>query len=150
MPKDNIMPNFDTQLFSEVAEVLAKLDPASQTTAQVSGWISFANHRRIVAIIQNGLIASTGTLDAKLQMAKTSGGGSAADIPGKAITQLADTVDNKLIMIEIKSDEIPETYTHIQLSVTPATAASLVSFVVLGLEPRFSPVPLTNVHQVVV
>lgn len=144
------MPNFDTQLFKETVEVLAALPPASQTTAQVSGWISFANHRRIVCIIQNGLITSTGTLDAKLQMAKTSGGGSAADITGKAITQLADTADNKLMMIEIKSDEMPDTYTHIQLSVTPATAASLISFVVLGLEPRYSPVPLTNVQEAVV
>jgi hypothetical protein len=144
------MANFDTVLFSEAVEVLAKLDPASQTTAQNSGYISAANHRRIVAIVQNGLIAATGTLDAKWQIAKDGSGTGVIDLTGKAMTQLADTVDNKLVMLEVKSDEIPDTYTHLRLVVTPATAASLLSFVVLGLEPRYKPVPLTNVHQVVV
>ncbi|MCU0515229.1 MAG: hypothetical protein MUE40_21965 [Anaerolineae bacterium] len=132
----------DLALFTEKNEVLAKIDPASYGTAQNTGWASLSTHGRAVAVMQVGLIAATGTLDFKLQQAKDSGGTGAKDIPGKAITQLADAADNVVRVIEIKTDEMDVSggFTHIRAVATPATAASLLSVVILGCAPAYEPV----------
>jgi hypothetical protein len=78
--------NLDTEKYTENIEPLAKIDPASYNSAQNTGYVSAAGHRRFVAMMQVGAIASTGTLDFKLQMAKDGSGTGVTDITGKAIT----------------------------------------------------------------
>jgi hypothetical protein len=86
-------------------------------------------------------MTATGTVDAKLQMAKDVSGTGAIDIPGKAITQMLAASDgSKIRMIDLKSDEIPDTYTHIRLVLTAATAASLVGAVLFGEAANYRPV----------
>lgn len=135
------MPNLDTLLFSEAFEEIGKINPQSTNTAVNSGYLSAAMHRRFVAIIEVGAMTATGTLDAKLQMAKDGSGTGVIDIPDKAIAQmLAASDSNKTRLIELRSDEIPDGYTHIRLLVTAATAASLVSARVWGYVARYEPV----------
>lgn len=141
---------FDTNLFSEVVEILGIIPPSSSSTAQNSGYISAANHRRFVILAPVGVISATGTLDLKVQMATDSSGTGVIDFPGKVVTQVAAGTINKALLIEIKSDEIPETYTHIRVVLTGATAASLACVVILGLAPRYTPVPTTLLQQTAV
>ena len=136
------MADTDNMLISEHLQILAKIDAASYTVAQNMAWTSAAGNGRFAALIQVGAMTATATLDAKLQMAKDASGTGAIDIPGKAITQmLAASDSNKLRMIELKSDEITDTYTHIRLVLTPATAASIVGAVLLGEAANYRPVP---------
>lgn len=134
----------DTMLFSEENEVVAKIDPASYNSAQNTGYILANKHSRYVFIMQIGLIASTGTLDFKLQQSQDGSGTGLKDISGKAITQMIDTADNKVRIIELRTDELDITngFVYIRGLVTPATAASLLSVVVLGINPRQKPVAI--------
>lgn len=134
----------DTVLFSEGNEVLAKIDPASYNSAQSTAWIKLDKHSRAIAIIQIGLIAATGTFNAKLEQATDGSGTGAKDITGKAITAMADTADNKVRMIELRSDEldVAANFFWFRLTLTPATAASLASAVVIGCNPFYRPVTI--------
>lgn len=137
-----------TSGLNEIMQPLAKIDPASYTTAQSTGWVAAEGHMRYAALIQVGAIASTGTFNAKLEAATSAAGAGAADITGKAITQLSDTGDNQLLMIDLSADEISG-YSHIRLTLTPATAATIVGAVLVGYSPRYAPVSQTNYGQVV-
>lgn len=133
----------DTILFSEMVQILDALHAVSQGAATVDGaWVKADGHSRIVAMLDVGLIAATGTLDLKLRQANTAGGGGAKDITGKAITQMIDTADNKFRWIELRTDELDlaNGFFWVSTRLVAATAASLVSLVVLGVDPKYAPV----------
>jgi hypothetical protein len=81
-------------------------------------------------------------VDAKLQQATDSTGTGAKDIPGKAIVQLlAAGGNNRQALIEVRDTELDVNngYAFVRLSVTVASAASLVQAVVIGHNPIFVP-----------
>lgn len=129
-------------MFSEQVEILTGLHSISQAAGVDGAWVKADKHTRIVALLDVGLIAAGGTLDFKLQQANTAGGGGAKDITGKAITQMADTADNKWRIIELLTSELDVSngFAWVRFVLTPATAASLVSVVLLGVDPKYSPV----------
>lgn len=137
------------------ATVAAVLNPVSQAAATVTtGWVSMATYDAVLALLQVGALGASGTVDAKLQQASDSGGTGAKDITGKAITQLtkAGTDDNKQVAINCRSDELDVAggFTHVRLSVTVGTAASLISAVILGMDARYQPATAaTTVDEVV-
>ncbi len=140
-------------LFTEQVQVLDGIHAISQGAGAVNGaWIKADRHTRIVALLDVGLIAVTGTLDFKLQQANTAGGGGVKDITGKAITQLADTADNKWIAIELLTSELDQAggFAWVRFVITPAVAASLISVMLLGVDPKNAPVVQTNWTQVIV
>lgn len=126
---------------SEKCAVLAVVNPQSSSTAQSSAYVSISKFHKIAALIQVGAIASTGTFNAKLQQAQDGSGTGVKDITGKAITALADTDDNKEFWINLDPAELDLSngFTFVRLTLTPATAASLISGVLLGFDPRFAP-----------
>lgn len=135
------MANDDNMLFSEEHQFLAKIDVASYSSVQNMAWTSASGNGRFAVLIIVGAMTATGILDAKLQMATSSGGAGVIDIPGKAITQmLAASDSNKIRVIELKSDEITDGFTHIRLVLTPATAASICGAVLLGYAANYRPV----------
>jgi len=129
--------------FSERNAILATIDPVSQAAGTVtSGWMSMAEFHSMAAILQTGALGASATVDAKLQQATDSSGTGAKDITGKAITQLVKAShDNKQAIIQCHAEEldVANSFTHVRLSVTVATAASLISAVLLGTNPRYSP-----------
>lgn len=144
----------DNVLFTEASEILAKIDPASYSSAQNSSWVKVDDHTRIVALIHVGAIAASGTFDAKLQRAKDGSGTGAEDITGKAITQLtqAGSGSNKQLAIELRSDKLAGQtngdFTHVRLVLTPAVAATIVGAEIYGISGRYRPVDQTNWAQV--
>ncbi|HCS40391.1 MAG TPA: hypothetical protein DIW44_12510 [Anaerolineaceae bacterium] len=123
--------------------LLAVKDPVSQAAATVtSGWLSMANVQAILAVIQTGVLGTAATVDAKLRQATSSAGADAKDITGKAITQLVKASnDNDQAMINCRSDELDVNggFTHVELSITVGTAASVISAAVWGFYPRYQP-----------
>lgn len=138
---------------SEKVAVLDAISPVSQGVGTVTGsWISVAQFRKILAIIQTGVMTATATLDAKLQQATTSGGAGAKDVSGKAITQLTqaggDSSKQVLIDLDTSQLDVAGGFSYIRLSLTDAAAASLISAVLLGFDGRYEPASVSNAASV--
>lgn len=129
--------------FSDRTGILATLDPASVAASTVlTAWVPVSKWHALAAILQTGVLGASATVDAKLRQATDASGTSAKDITGKAITQLVKAShDNKQAVIEVKPEELDTAggFTHVALSVTVGTAASLLSAVLVGTNPRYMP-----------
>jgi hypothetical protein len=137
---------------SELLTSIVNIAPISQGVGSaVSGWIPVKNYHQFVAIINTGVLGTSATVDAKIQQATSSGGAGAKDITGKAITQIVKaTGDGKQALINFRAQDLDTNgaFTHVQLSVTVAAAASLISAEILGA-PRFGPASDLNPAAVV-
>jgi hypothetical protein len=141
---------------SEQMAILAALNPASVAASTVvTTWVAAANFHSIAALLQTGALGTSATVDAKLRQATDASGTGAKDIAGKSITQLVKaTDDNKQAIIECRADDldINNGFTHVALSVTVGTAASLLSAMVVGGNARYQPassLDATSVAQIV-
>jgi len=138
------MTAFPNILPSDRLAIVAAINPVSQAAGAVStGWISMQNWRSVMAIVQAGVLGAAATLDAKLEQATSAAGAGAKDIAGKAVTQLtqAGTDSNKQAIINLRQVELDfaNGYSHVRLTLTVGTQASLVSAVLLGLDARYNP-----------
>lgn len=130
---------------------LLPLDRAAGT--YTSSVVDMQMFRRILATIQTGALAAGATLNAKLQ-ASADGSTDWQDIPGKAITQLADTADGKYARInlqaeecKISSDSQPRRY--VRVSVTTAVANATFGILMDGAPARYGPGNQFDVADVV-
>ena len=143
---------FTNAKISELLTSIVNIAPISQGVGTAnSGWIAVKNYQQIVAIVSTGVLGSAATVDAKIQQATSSGGANAKDVTGKAITQIVKaTGDGKTAIINLRPQELDTNgaFTHIQLSVTVAAAASLIAAEILGA-PRFLPASDLNPAAVV-
>ena len=144
---------FPNSKASEMLAVLATIDPASQAAGALStGWVSVANHRGFLAVVQTGGVGTAATVDAKLQQALDNAGTGAKDIAGKALTQIVKaTGDNKQALINIKPEELDTVngFGFVRVTVTVGVAASITSAQLLGVNPRFAPADAANQAAVV-
>ena len=127
---------------SEELSILATFDPISQAAATVTtGWVAVANFHAFLAVIQTGVMGASATLDAKVQQAQDNIGTGAKDVTGKSITQIVKASgDNKQALINFKPEDLDNTnnFSHVRLSLTVGTAASVISATLLGMNPRFA------------
>jgi len=85
--------------------VVAAIDPQTLNDASAtSDWVDMSKFDEVVFVVAVG--ATDATVDAKLQEASDASGTGAADISGKAITQLGATDDNKQAVIRVRADEL--------------------------------------------
>jgi hypothetical protein len=138
------MTAFPNILPSDRLAIVAAINPVSQAAGAVStGWISMQNWRSVMAIVQAGVLGASATLDAKLEQATSAAGAGAKDIAGKLVTQLtqAGADSNKQAIVNLRQVELDfaNGYSHVRLTLTVGTQASLVSAVLLGLDARYNP-----------
>lgn len=132
------MSNVHTNLASEVAAVVAVIDPAAQAAGAVtSAWVDMREFSKLMAIIMAGTLGTSGTLDGKLQEATDSSGTGAKDITGKAITQLTEAGTDEsdrqaIINIDEQDLDINNGFTHVALVMTVAVATSDTGGIILG------------------
>lgn len=142
----NILP-------SSRVPLVGVIDPdANSAATYTTGWVSMADFLWIMAVIFAGDIASTGTVDAKIEEAQNSGGTGAQDLTGKAITQLtqAGSDSNKQAIINVHAQDLSDGYTHVRLSMTVATAAADSCAAVFGFDARNEPeTDLASVDEIV-
>lgn len=141
---------------SDRASIVGAIDPQSASTAKTTAWVDASQFQNLMAVVAVGALGSSGTVDAKLQQATDSSGTGAKDITGKAITQLtqAGSDSNKQVLINLHQDELDASggFRYVQLSITPATAASLIGGQLMGFDPRYAPATdfdATSVDEVV-
>lgn len=125
-------------LYEQLA-VVATIDPQLVDNNSVtSDWVDMSKARELLFVVQAG--ATDTTINAKLQAATDNTGTSAADITGKAITQLAASDDNSQALIHIRADEVPAGKSHVALVVTvgDGTTGGYVSAIGLASRLRYS------------
>lgn len=128
---------------SQRVAVVDSIPPQSTSTTVTSGWIDASKFGNFMALVENGALGASATVDAKLQQATDSSGTGAKDITGKAITQFtkSNSDDNKQAVINVQQTDldIANSFNYFRLSITVGTAASQVAGLVLGFDGRYGP-----------
>jgi hypothetical protein len=136
---------------SEALVQVANIAPVSQGAGAVStAYMPVKNYHQLMAIINTGVLGASATVDAKLEQAQDVSGTGVKDITGKAITQIVKaTGDGKQALINLRTTELDTNglFTHVRLTVTVGTAASLISAELLAT-PRYQ--PASNLNQATV
>jgi hypothetical protein len=126
---------------SQRAAIVGAVDPQSASTAKSSGWIDATTFLNYMATVSVGALGSSATVDAKLEQATSNAGAGAKDVTGKAITQLtkAGSDDSKQVQIDLKQEDLDfaNGFKFFRLTITPATAASLISGTVQGFDAAY-------------
>ena len=138
-----------TERFSEGNAVLADINPASYTSEQNTGAVSFANYARGVVLIHAGVLGQDVDIDVE-QSTTAAGTPKAFDSNAKDIPLTATTDNNTISVIEINADEfgVANGYYFLNVECPPAGPSSIFSVLVLGTVPRFKPVPTTTLDSV--
>ena len=126
---------------SEIAAIVGAINPVSQGAGSVSsGWIDASKFHTYEAVVMAGVLGASATLDGKLEQATDGSGTGVKDITGKAITQLtkAGSDDNKQAIINLRPAELDldNGFGYFRVTLTVATAASLVAATVLGVNAK--------------
>lgn len=141
-----MFPN--TARFSELAQFLGGIPPASYTTAQHIDYASFANFHRGVVIVYAGALGTQLEIDLH----------EATDAAGTGVQEFDDSADdltlyaaddNTMNIIEIRCEEFRAGMCWLSVIVTPGQAsASIYSVELWGLVPRFAAVSTAALHDV--
>lgn len=129
---------------ADVSAVVGAIDPDATAAGTVTtGWVEAADFNSFLAIVLAGTLGSSATLDAKIEQASDGSGTGAKDLSGSDITQLtqAGTDSDKQALIQFRADDldVDNSFTHVRLSITVATATSDAGGVLLGFGPRYGP-----------
>jgi len=138
-----------TERFTERWQLLDTIPPSSSSAEQNTGWISMANFQRVVFILQTGAIEDTGTVDLDIEVGTTSAGGTTATL--KSITQLTTADDNKVVVVEVRGEEMNVAgveYDYIQGELTGANAAGITALQVWGY-CEYAPAVTTTIDEIV-
>lgn len=110
---------------------------ASQSASEkLTAAADMSKFRKVVFLVDGGVLGASGTLDFVVKWSATSGGTYAA-VTGTAVTQLVKaTDDSKYVQVEVAADKLATfapTARFVKGSLTPGTAASTSAVIVLGL-----------------
>jgi hypothetical protein len=133
-----MFPN--TARFSELAQFLGGIPPASYTTTQTIDYVSLANFHRGVILVYTGALSTTLFVD--LHEASNAAGTGVAEYDASADDlTLTAADDNTMNVIEIRTEEFSAGMCWLSVIVTlGAQSACLFSVEIWGLTPRFMPV----------
>jgi hypothetical protein len=139
-----------TERFSEVHDVLGRINPASYTSEQNTGYVHMQNYHRAAIVIHAGVLGQN--VDIDIEQAQNTAGLNAKtfDAGSKDILLTATTDNNTVSIIEIKSSEfdVNGAFDCLNVEATPVTSAAIFGLIIYGTETRFAPVPTTNVDTI--
>ena len=127
---------------SEKVAVVGTVDPDANATGDfATDWIAMGNYQQVMFVVMTGIIVGTGTVDFKVQEADDSTGGNAATLASGAltITQLTTASNDKQVVVNVDSEQLSNTFTHIRGVMTITTAGADSAVLALGLLPRDGP-----------
>ena len=123
------MPRFN-QLANRITFAVALACVSKSAGSTTSAAIDMTGYSKGSLVVQAGVIASSGTVDCKVQTSATSGG-SYADLTGAAITQMTEAGGDSGSTV-IVDFEIPNGKPHVKTVLTNATAAAIQGVLVIG------------------
>lgn len=140
---------------SEFISIVGTVDPdAYAAAAHSSDWVDMADYDQLLVVIMTGTLTSgSSTIDAKLQEANTAAGGSAKDISGKAITQVAAAsppTNDQQFVINLRAAELDKdnSFRWVKLILTVGSDAADAGAVLLGVKARYEPASGTDLASV--
>lgn len=145
------MPSY-TERFTEVHQHVTALYPANRAAAVYNtNWADASGHHRFVVELFVGVMAQGATLDLVIQEATDNAGTNAANIAGKAITQLtqAGGDGDDTVIIEVRCEELTPGYRYVRAVMTIANAAVFTCLSAKGVVARYQPVPIGGLTEVV-
>ncbi len=133
---------------SEKAGIVGKIDPKDVNgLTPDTGEIDMSRFEEVAFILQVGVVNSSGSIDFKIEESDVSGFGSGvSDIPDKSISTIGGTDDNKVVIVNLKAEEVSKRYVRGLL--TSSAHSNFASCVALGLKPRFGPAGDYNIPEV--
>ena len=136
---------------SEYLIPVGKVDPqAANNTTKDSDIADASKFRAFMAILAIGVVDST--VDFKLQESdKSDFSANVTDVSGKAITQFSATDDNKVAVINLKTERMTKRYLRARATLGNGTAQNLC-VILLGVDPAYGPASddkLATVAQIV-
>ena len=123
------MPRFN-QLSNRIGFNVALAPVSKSAGATSSAAIDLTGYSKAALVVTVGVIASSGTVDCKVQASATSGG-SYADITGAAITQMTEAGGDSGSTV-IVDFENPNGKPFVKTVLTNATAAAVQGVLVIG------------------
>jgi hypothetical protein len=142
-----------TELFSEVNKVDLAVPPLSRAAGTASSsWFPMRDYGRVAGILQFSDIPAGNTIQLVFRQATSSAGAGAKTIAGRATTAIAGALTGAVAVVELQGEnlDVNNGYNHVQLQVVSVGAtAHIASALLVRRTPRFYPVPLTGVTQVV-
>ena len=125
------------KLMSEFLPVVATVDPdANGTGAHSTDSVDMQKYRKAMFVVLAGIIASSGTLDFKLQEGITTTAWQ--DVTGKSITQFTTGDNDKQAIINVEQAELSAGYRYVKGVMTLTTAGADSAVVALGYRGRFT------------
>jgi len=145
------MPSY-TEEFSEVHQMVQALHADNRAIGVYNtGWAAAHTHHRFVVLLDVGEMAQGATVDFVLQEATDALGTNAANIAGKAITQLtqAGGDGDDLIVMECRMEEMTPGYDYVRGVLTIAGGAVECALLGIGVVARYVPVPTGTITEIV-
>lgn len=135
------MPSSYTEKLSQQLAVIGQYNPASIAASTVlTASIDMAKYRRVLFIVQCGVLGASATVDFTVTQSATSAGSYIALSPAKSITQLVKASnDNSVALLEVAAEELTQGQRFIKGSITVGTAASILGVIVLAGDGRYHP-----------
>jgi hypothetical protein len=143
-----------TEAFDEVHELVASLSSqaANGTVGEHNtGWFYAGNFHRFQVVLTAGEPGGASTIDVDVEEATDNAGTGIQTIAGKTITQLAAADAGETVQIRLRTEEmdVPNDYDWLQIEVTVAVNTYTYDLKVWGIIPRFAPVSVTNIAEIV-
>ncbi len=125
----------------ERMSLVGAIDPQLvDNTSKTSDWAAGADFEEFEILLMVGATATT--VNAKVQGATDASGTGAADLTGKAITELEAADDNKQVRIRVSAEELrAQSKSHLALVVTvgDGTSGAQIAAAIYGLKPHYLP-----------
>jgi hypothetical protein len=145
------MPSY-TERFTEMHQQAVALYPDSRAAAVYNtNWAACHTHHRFIVELLVGDMAQGATIDLALQEATDDTGTNAANIAGKAITQLtqAGGDGDDACVIEVRMEELTPGYDYVRAVLTIGGGACDTALIGLGVVARYQPVPTGGLTEIV-
>jgi hypothetical protein len=112
------------------------ISPASYSSVVNGAEVDMQGWDGCLFLLNIGLIAATGVLNALVQSDAATGMGSPTTVAGSEIAALGASDDDILVVVDVHG-EIPERF--LRMAVTPSVAASLLGVVAIRYRGRRAP-----------
>jgi hypothetical protein len=128
---------------SQREAILGFIPPQSAAAVQYTAWVDASLFLNAEGLVSVGALGASATVDAQLQQAQDNAGTGVKTVVGSAIVQLTKVAanDNSQVRINfMQADlDVSNGFRFIRLAITPAVAASLISGLLQGVDPRYGP-----------
>lgn len=133
---------------SERIALVGTIDPVNGNNSTLnSDYVDMSKFAEALFIFQLGSVDSTVACLVRESLNTSDAGGQT--LSGKSATTLTATDDNKIVLINVKSEELTTGYRYLRGRMTVgAGTTNLVSCVALGIKPRFGPASDDNLADV--